>query len=332
MGCCLAIGSEDMVLLALESEIPKKKKLDPPFTLVLQRNVLGPVWKTDVSLCVELAQTSDQWSVAVCKLEDVTNLRQFLISSEEVFDKNDLILLSRQIKEQQLAVRAAALARGREKKKRQQARGPRRPDPKKAPNITGDEESSDNAGPLDWQLFEAGSENSEESDADMFFENASPQVPAESGGNAVAAGLNQNPAAVESATSLVPPAPPSEASRARTFVGKRKRTLQWGPFQIAQTYSHGWVHTGWGAVCGLHADKEGGKAQCKAAIRLKPEEGIDNAVCILRLKRWLLAGKNDESWPQHCLRTHHASLGGPNLETFAEGQTEEEMDREVDGS
>lgn len=105
-----------MVLLALESEIPKKKNLDPPFTLVLQRNVLGPVWKTDVGLCVELAQTSDQWSVAVCKLEDVTNLRQFLISSEEVFDKNDLILLSRQIKEQQLAVRAAALARGREKK------------------------------------------------------------------------------------------------------------------------------------------------------------------------------------------------------------------------
>lgn len=321
---------EDMILLALESEIPKKTKLTLPFTLVLQRNSLGPVWKTDVGFCVELAQTSDEWSVSVCKLEDVRNLHQFTVSSEETFAKEDLILLAKQVKEQQLAVRAAALARGRKKTKPTQNRGPRRRDPKKAPNVTGDEETSDDAGPLDWQLFEDGSENDQESDADLFFEHINSEVPTESVGNAVSAGVNPNPSRAGSSSEPAPVAPPPEASHARTFVGKRKRMLNWGPFQIAQTYSHGWVHTGWGAICSLHTDKGGGNAQCKAAIRLNPEEGIDNAVCVLRLKRWLLAGTNDDTWPQHCLRAHHVSLGGPNLETFKEGKTEAEMDAEID--
>lgn len=318
-------------MLALEAEIPKKAKLVPPFTLVLQRNSLGPVWKTDVSLCVELAEASDQWSVAVCKLEDVRNLHQFTVSSEDTFTKEDLILLAKQVKEQQLAVRAAALSRGKNKTKRTQNRGPRRPDPKKAPNVTGDEESSDNAVPLDWLLFEAGSDNSQESDADLFFENASSEAPPEAVGNVVSAGLNPNLPRAENVPSPAPVAPPHETSHARNFVGKRKRMLHWGPFQLCQTYSHGWVHTGWGAICGLHTDRGSGNAQCKTAIRLKPEEGIDNSVCILRLKRWLLAGTNDETWPQHCLRGHHVSLGGPNLEMFREGKAEEEMDREIAG-
>ena len=104
--------------------------------------------------------------------------------------------------------------------------------------------------------------------------------------------------------------------------------VPWGPFQIAPIYSQG-SHTGWGAICNLHKNHCGGTTQCKKAITLKPEQGIDDEICVLRLKRWLLAGTDDAGWPQHCLRTHHVSLGGKSLIAFAEGKSEIEMDQEI---
>ena len=112
------------------------------------------------------------------------------------------------------------------------------------------------------------------------------------------------------------------------FVGKQRRGMSWGPFQIAPIYAKG-SHTGWGAICNLHLDRDGGRTQCKKAVTLKPEQGIDDQTCVLRLKRWLLAGTEDEGWPQHRLRTHHVSLGGMSLNDFAEGKSEIEMDREI---
>ena len=99
-----------MILLELELETPKKNL--PPFTLLLQSNTLGPEWKTDASLCVQLARVSDEWSVSVCSVDNVRHLHKFEVSRTETFQKDDLIRLAKQIKEQQMAVRAAALARG----------------------------------------------------------------------------------------------------------------------------------------------------------------------------------------------------------------------------
>lgn len=47
-------------------------------------------------------------------------------------------------------------------------------------------------------------------------------------------------------------------------------------------------------------------------------------MCGLRLKRWLLAGLEDGA-----LSVQRVALGGPGLQDFAEGPSEEEMDRAI---
>ena len=51
----------------------------------------------------------------------------------------------------------------------------------------------------------------------------------------------------------------------------------------------------------------------------------DHGVAIVRLKRWLLAGLEDASWPKHCQRQHHVSLGGKGLQAFEAGPSETEL-------
>ena len=51
----------------------------------------------------------------------------------------------------------------------------------------------------------------------------------------------------------------------------------------------------------------------------------DHGVAIVRLKRWLLAGLEDASWPKHCQRQHHISLGGKGLQAFEAGPSETEL-------
>ena len=85
--------------------------------------------------------------------------------------------------------------------------------------------------------------------------------------------------------------------------------------------------TGWGAICGFHADRGGGPTACKKSVSIK---SLDHGSAVLRLKRWLLAGLQDEDWPVHRKRSHHVSLGGPHLRDFAVGLSEEEMDMQVE--
>jgi len=51
----------------------------------------------------------------------------------------------------------------------------------------------------------------------------------------------------------------------------------------------------------------------------------DHGVAIVRLKLWLLAGLEDASWPNHCQRQHHVSLGGKGLQAFEAGPSETEL-------
>ena len=50
---------------------------------------------------------------------------------------------------------------------------------------------------------------------------------------------------------------------------------------------------------------------------------------MLRLKRWLFAGLNDEGWPLHAQRQHHVRMGGLHLQDFASGLSEQELDRRI---
>ena len=54
---------------------------------------------------------------------------------------------------------------------------------------------------------------------------------------------------------------------------------------------------------------------------------LTDAVCILRLKRRLIAGCSDADWPIHRQRSHHVGKG---LQDFAEGMSEAEMDALVE--
>ena len=86
--------------------------------------------------------------------------------------------------------------------------------------------------------------------------------------------------------------------------------------------------TGWGAICNLHVDRGEGASstQCKKAVSYG---GMDDATCIIRLKRWLCASLHDDDFPPMNPRTHHVRMGGPGLVNFAEGKDEDETDNEV---
>jgi hypothetical protein len=50
--------------------------------------------------------------------------------------------------------------------------------------------------------------------------------------------------------------------------------------------------------------------------------------CLLRLKRWLVAGLADQEWGQN-KREYHVSMGGVQLQHFAHGLSSQELDDAV---
>ena len=53
--------------------------------------------------------------------------------------------------------------------------------------------------------------------------------------------------------------------------------------------------------------------------------------CYLRLKRWLTAGLQDDSWPAN-RREYHVSMGGMHLQDFAVGRSSQQLDALVQHS
>lgn len=80
-------------------------------------------------------------------------------------------------------------------------------------------------------------------------------------------------------------------------------------------------------ICGQYCDR-GNTLSCKKAV--SRGSTLTDAVCILRLKRRLIAGCSDADWPIHRQRSHHVELGGKGLQDFAEGMSEAEMDALVE--
>ena len=122
-------------------------------------------------------------------------------------------------------------------------------------------------------------------------------------------------------TSSVAAPASSSAGPARSKRVKQSRSIPWGPFQIAPIVPAA-GHSGWGAICGQHCDR-GNSLSCKKAMN---RGSLTDAECVLRLKRWLLAGHSDQNWPVHRRRSHHVELGGKGLQDFAQGMSEEAMD------
>ena len=77
-------------------------------------------------------------------------------------------------------------------------------------------------------------------------------------------------------------------------------------------------------ICGQYCDR-GNTLSCKKAV--SRGSTLTDAVCILRLKRRLIAGCSDADWPIHRQRSHHVGKG---LQDFAEGMSEAEMDALVE--
>ena len=65
-------------------------------------------------------------------------------------------------------------------------------------------------------------------------------------------------------------------------------------------------------ICGQYCDR-GNTLSCKKAV--SRGSTLTDAVCILRLKRRLIAGCSDADWPIHRQRSHHVGKG---LQDFAE--------------
>ena len=65
--------------------------------------------------------------------------------------------------------------------------------------------------------------------------------------------------------------------------------------------------------------------QCKKAIT---QGDLTEEECLLRLRRWLVAGLQDEDWPQN-KRDYHIAMGGMQLAQFAEGMSLEDLNDTV---
>ena len=126
-----------------------------------------------------------------------------------------------------------------------------------------------------------------------------------------------------------PPPLGAEVPPAPMPVGGRQRGEPWGTgnweLWAGRDRVTG-VITGVGGTCRDHLD-HGSQLVCKKNVSIG-RSGLSYEVLRLRMKRWLVAGIDDESWPAAGKRTTHVGKGGRHfLEEFAEGLSEAECDR-----
>ena len=114
--------------------------------------------------------------------------------------------------------------------------------------------------------------------------------------------------------------------RHRARVGEPWGSRHWELAPIRDSVGH---VIGCGATCKDHIDVEGPRAGlvCKSSVTIG-QSGLSFEELRLRMKRWLLAGVDDEAWADRDrMRTHHVGMGGRYMHEFAVGLTEEECDR-----
>ena len=285
----------DMVLLELDA-LGRSPGEDGRFPLQVQKIGGGhclSLIRSDIDFCHELARAASDWVLYRLKLGDLS----CDFSIFDVLERTELTRASLRQAEQEMrqilrATKAAKLAQGlaaaKKRKKRSKPKGSQKT---KRPQALASDVSDE-----DW-----GNESS--NSASDF-------------------GLGDEDAVLEAAASSRD-APASSSAAPVHSSGRRKqsRSIPWGPFQLAPIVPAS-GQSGWGAICGQHRDR-GNNLSCKKAMN---RGDLTDAECVLRLKRWLLAGCEDQSWPIHRQRSHHVEMGGKGLQDFAEGMSEEAMD------
>ena len=258
---------------------------------------------------MSLATPAVDWTIGQLLLGDIgERLDQFDVHAEQPFSKEDLDGMQRKMKEEQLAQRAARIAQGLKRKGDSQGKKPGGNKARRKGKATGKVE--------EWNL-EKGSDSERELEKDVIFSDfsdleVSGQVPsaAISAGEAVPteAALPTDaevlPASSSGGVDIDPPA--ASSSKARTL---QSRGFAWGPFTISPIYSQQ-VHTGWGAICGLHADKHGTSAQCKKAVTLGQvgDHGVAETVASSRVRGRVVAETWSKTTPRFTWRQRVAGF------------------------
>jgi len=119
-----------------------------------------------------------------------------------------------------------------------------------------------------------------------------------------------------------PPAPPPPPLPAAG--NERWGNGRWDIGPVRDNKKGGLV-IGCGSHCRGHQDS-GNPQVCKKMVTFG-QSGLSYDCLRLRMKRWLIAGLDDEDWDEDAKRLLHVGMGGKFLCEFADGLSEEDCDR-----
>ena len=132
------------------------------------------------------------------------------------------------------------------------------------------------------------------------------------------------------ADGIAPEAGPVAEVAPLPVADRQQRGIPWGngEWQLAEVHSKGRL-VGCGATCKGQFTPGSGRV-CKHSVSCG-DSGLTRADLMLRLKRWLIAGLDDEDWDTDGPRAAHIAMGGRHMQDFVDGLSEAECDRIANG-
>ena len=132
------------------------------------------------------------------------------------------------------------------------------------------------------------------------------------------------------ADGIAPEAGPVAEVAPLPVADRQQRDIPWGngEWQLAEVHSKGRL-VGCGATCKGQFTPGSGRV-CKHSVSCG-DSGLTRADLMLRLKRWLIAGLDDEDWDTDGPRAAHIAMGGRHMQDFVDGLSEAECDRIANG-
>ena len=130
---------------------------------------------------------------------------------------------------------------------------------------------------------------------------------------------------------IVPEAGPVAEAAPPPVADRQPRGMPWGngEWRLAEIHSKGRL-VGCGATRKGHFTP-GSDRVCKKSVTFG-DSGLTRADLMLRLKRWLIAGLDDEDWETDDPRAEHIAMGGRHMQDFDDGLSEAECDRIAHGN
>ena len=123
----------------------------------------------------------------------------------------------------------------------------------------------------------------------------------------------------------LPPPPPAPPPPPLPAAGNQR----WGngdwDIGPVRDLKKGGLVIGCGCHCRGHHDY-GNPLVCKKSVTFG-KSGLSYDALRLRIKRWLIAGLDDQDWDEDAKRSKHVSMGGKFLREFEDGLSEEDCDR-----